>query len=305
MNKKNIKIKYKKVIEENPETSEPATSPADASVSIHSSKKFNPKWCKPVFVGAPAKDSSKKFDPKGGTPVIVSTPVLDTSTPKTTPSDVSVPSRELEGIEQSITGSAPIMETAVPETTPSEAPVPSYDVAQPISVKGSSNKTFVRVLITVVVLLCALAGYWYYQMQKSDNTAEYVASKETVVAVPAVTDKNSAQVSIPNEAVRDLVTKWLTSWKSGDLKTYRSFYASDFQSKGKNLDAWISHKTNVYKKSKNINITIDNLQISADENTAKASFVQYYSSSILNSKGKKTLELKKTGNEWKIYKEIM
>jgi hypothetical protein len=72
-----------------------------------------------------------------------------------------------------------------------------------------------------------------------------------------------------------------------------------------NLDAWISYKADVRQNSKNINILIDNLQISADENIAKASFTQHYSSSILNSKGKKTLELKKIGNEWKIYKEIM
>jgi ketosteroid isomerase-like protein len=102
-----------------------------------------------------------------------------------------------------------------------------------------------------------------------------------------------------------LLTKWLTSWKSGDMKTYRSCYASDFQSKGMNLDAWVSHKTNVYQKSKNINVSIDNLQISADENFAAIIFTQHYSSSILKDSGKKTLELRKINDEWKIYREIM
>jgi ketosteroid isomerase-like protein len=142
---------------------------------------------------------------------------------------------------------------------------------------------------------------------------EPVTPKEAVVAAPAVTDKNPAQVNnkqiekktIPKEAVRDLLTKWLTSWKSGDMKTYRSCYASDFQSKGMNLDAWVSHKTNVYQKSKNINVSIDNLQISADENFAAIIFTQHYSSSILKDSGKKTLELRKINDEWKIYREIM
>ena len=89
------------------------------------------------------------------------------------------------------------------------------------------------------------------------------------------------------------------------MKTYRSCYASDFQSKGMNLDAWISYKTNVRQKSKNINISIDNLQISADENTATAVFTQSYSSSILKDSGKKKLELRKINDEWKIYREIM
>ncbi len=84
---------------------------------------------------------------------------------------------------------------------------------------------------------------------------ESVAPKETVIAaaVPAVADKNIAPIGskqkepkdLDEVAVQNLVNKWLTSWKSGDMEAYRSFYASDFKSKGMNLDDWISHKTNV------------------------------------------------------------
>jgi len=90
-----------------------------------------------------------------------------------------------------------------------------------------------------------------------------------------------------------LVKRWLNSWKSGDIKTYRSFYASDFNSKGMNLDAWISYKTNIQRKSKNVNISIDKLQVSADKNKATAVFTQHYSSSIFKDSGKKTLKLRK------------
>ena len=71
------------------------------------------------------------------------------------------------------------------------------------------------------------------------------------------------------------------------------------------LNAWISHKAAVRQNSKNINVRIDNLQISAGVNTATIVFTQYYNSSILNSKSKKKLELRKISDEWKIYKEIM
>ena len=136
-----------------------------------------------------------------------------------------------------------------------------------------------------------------------------------VVAAPApvVTNKNLAQVStkqnetksIPEEAVLSFVTKWFTSWKSGDMKTYRSCYASNFHSKEMDLNAWVSHKAAVRMRSKNINISIDDLQISMNENSATAVFTQSYSSSILKDKGRKTLEMKKINDEWKIYKEIM
>jgi opacity protein-like surface antigen/ketosteroid isomerase-like protein len=150
---------------------------------------------------------------------------------------------------------------------------------------------------------------------KAEETAapkEAVAAAATVAA-PAVTDEKLVPVSrkqnelksIPEEDIRNLVNKWLASWQSGDMNSYRNCYASDFQSKGKNLDAWISYKTNVHKKSKNINISIDALQVSADANNAKAIFTQHYSSSILTDSGKKTLEIRKINGEWKIYNEMM
>ncbi|MDD5524208.1 MAG: TolC family protein, partial [Smithella sp.] len=144
---------------------------------------------------------------------------------------------------------------------------------------------------------------------------EPIAMEEAVVVAvaPAVTDKNIASANseqigtkdIPKKDVEKLVNKWLVSWKSGDMETYRSCYASDFQSKGKNLNDWISYKTNVQKKSNNIDININDLQISLDGNTALAVFVQNYSSSILKDSGTKTLELKKINGEWNIYKEVM
>jgi ketosteroid isomerase-like protein len=141
---------------------------------------------------------------------------------------------------------------------------------------------------------------------------EPVTPKEAVVTAPIAAD-NLAQVnnkqietkSASEEAVRNLFNKWLNSWKSGDVKTYRSCYASNFQSEVTYKNASVSYKTNVRKKSKKINISIEKLQISADENIATAIFTQHYSSAILKYSGKKKLELKKINDEWKIYREIM
>jgi hypothetical protein len=65
------------------------------------------------------------------------------------------------------------------------------------------------------------------------------------------------------------------------------------------------YKTNMHRKSKKINISIDKLQISMDENMATAVFTQHYSSAILKYSGEKELELRKINDEWKIYREIM
>ena len=153
-------------------------------------------------------------------------------------------------------------------------------------------------------------GFYNKLILEKINNKWYVVDDATT---PAVTTKTLAQVnskqnetkSTSKEAVRNLVNKWVASWQSGDMKTYRSCYAPNFRSKEMNLNAWVSHKADVRQNSKNIHIRIDNLQISADANIATAVFTQNYSSSILKNKGKKKLELRKINDEWKISKELM
>ena len=142
---------------------------------------------------------------------------------------------------------------------------------------------------------------------------EPLATKEPIVA-PVATDKNLAQVSgnqneakyNPEDDIKNLVNKWRKSWESGDMQTYRACYAPDFKSKGKNLNKWISYKTKLQKRSKNIKISNDNLIVTqGNESSAKAVFTQNYSSSLLKDSGEKTLKLIKINNEWKIYEEVM
>jgi outer membrane protein len=134
------------------------------------------------------------------------------------------------------------------------------------------------------------------------------------VAVPAVTGNPGSMAveqkttkSVSEEDVRNLVDKWLTSWQSGDMKAYRDCYASDFKAQRMDLNAWISYKTKIRQKHKDIAIRIGDLKISSEAgtSTAKAVFTQYYSSSIYKNKVGKTLQLRKETGGWKIYKETV
>ena len=141
--------------------------------------------------------------------------------------------------------------------------------------------------------------------EKSVAPKEVIAATATTttapasVAVPAVTEnltpvssKQNETKSIPEEDIRNLVNKWLASWQSGDIDSYRSCYASDFQSEGMSLDAWITHKTNMRQISKKISISIEDLKISAVANIATAVFTQHYRSSLLKHSGKKNIRVK-------------
>ncbi len=138
------------------------------------------------------------------------------------------------------------------------------------------------------------------------NIARTTATTATVISAQNTQIKTESTPSAnTNGEVTALVTKWAASWKSGDMKKFRSCYAVNFKSKNMNLNDWVSHKNDVRKRSKNINVRIDNLRVTSDAINATASFTQYYSSSILKSKSSKKLELKKIDGEWKILRETI
>ncbi|MDO9528073.1 MAG: hypothetical protein Q7J27_02825, partial [Syntrophales bacterium] len=70
-----------------------------------------------------------------------------------------------------------------------------------------------------------------------------------------------------------------------------------------NLDSWISYKTGLKKHNKNISICIKDTKLSSGRERGLAVFSQEYNSSNYNAAGIKKLRLKKTGGEWKIYRE--
>ncbi len=162
-----------------------------------------------------------------------------------------------------------------------------------------------------------IAPHSYAQKLKNivckETTAQSVVATESIEAAPSAADKHPVQpagdksepTDTSDTAIRNFISGWIASWQSGVMNTYRSCYTPDFKSKGKNLDEWISYKTAIHRKSKDISIRIDQLQISVKDNHATAEFIQQYSSSIYKDSGKKKLELRKINGEWKIYREIM
>jgi murein L,D-transpeptidase YafK len=141
-------------------------------------------------------------------------------------------------------------------------------------------------------------------LEKINN--RWLVVDDASTSVPAVKRPEFKETdSVDQRDIKAMLDKWVTSWQTGDMNTYRSCYSPNFRSKEKDLDDWVAHKINVRKNSKNIKVSIGNIQVMVSGDNAKASFVQSYSSSILRGHGKKTLELKKLNNKWKISREIM
>lgn len=124
------------------------------------------------------------------------------------------------------------------------------------------------------------------------------AGKEAPTAAPA-----TPAAITPQEEVRAAIESWRQDWQSKDLAKYISHYDQSFKTPGMNLPQWREYKKTLNKKYKEIEVKITDLEIRMTEKGALAIFKQDYRSDKFHGLSRKQLALKKTGDQWKIYRE--
>lgn len=113
-----------------------------------------------------------------------------------------------------------------------------------------------------------------------------------------------AAVAAASPQVIRMVDKWLQAWSDQDIRTYGSFYAEDFQSDGKDKNAYLKYKDRLNRIYDYIRVERGDLSIEKGKNGYLiASFLQKYRSSGHRTVGTKRLVLKEEDGAWKIYRE--
>ncbi|MDH6166412.1 ketosteroid isomerase-like protein [Variovorax boronicumulans] len=104
--------------------------------------------------------------------------------------------------------------------------------------------------------------------------------------------------------VETAVRAWAAAWSARDVERYLAAYAPDFTpARKQDKKRWeAERRTRITGKSK-IGVTVDDLVISVNGQTASARFKQIYSADKLNSTDRKTLELQRVDGKWLIRKE--
>jgi hypothetical protein len=116
----------------------------------------------------------------------------------------------------------------------------------------------------------------------------------------------AAQTRLSKEDEVSLMLKaWLKAWNTKNLRQYMSYYAGNFRSdKGQNYAAWKTHKTNLFRTYKTINVKADNIAISfKNDRSAVITFRQDYRSDWTRDTGIKTLNIVKREGRWLIVGE--
>jgi len=130
------------------------------------------------------------------------------------------------------------------------------------------------------------------------QTATPVKSAEAgnPAAAPAAADANTE--------ITRAVELWAAAWSRKDIKAYLAAYAADFKTPaGESRAAWDAAREQRINKPGAIQVSIENLRIAVDGDTATAKFRQHYKSATLKTSSNKVLQMGKRDGKWQILQE--
>jgi Flp pilus assembly protein TadD/ketosteroid isomerase-like protein len=107
-----------------------------------------------------------------------------------------------------------------------------------------------------------------------------------------------------NAEVTRAVELWAAAWSRKDVKAYLAAYARDFKTPaGESRSQWDAERQKRINKPGAIQVSIENLRIAVDGDTATAKFRQHYKSATLKTSSNKVLQLGKRDGKWLILQE--
>ena len=159
--------------------------------------------------------------------------------------------------------------------------------------------------------LALVRSQWILDDIKSAKMlASWLPPHATVASVAPVNAPHPVQAAkkrpitpSPEDQIKAMLQDWLAAWQNKKLKTYMSFYASDFKAEGLNKRAWQQKKAHLNKVYKKLKIHAKDLNISINGESATVKFTQYYKSDWHSDVGVKTMSLVKRKGRWQILGE--
>ncbi len=141
--------------------------------------------------------------------------------------------------------------------------------------------------------------------------APVAAQPASPVAATAKPASSAEPKSVPldaqaNKAVEEAVLAWANAWSTQNMSAYLKAYSPDFKPAGnQSRAAWEKERHDRIVGKKNIRVTLTGLKIRVQGDQAVASFRQAYKADSLSASSQKTLDLKKSANQWLITREAI
>jgi tetratricopeptide (TPR) repeat protein len=134
--------------------------------------------------------------------------------------------------------------------------------------------------------------------KEGEKGVKGIEEKEGVEGKEGVKGKVYQQIG--REEVVKFLERWKNLWEKKDIEYFGLYSPQGCM----DFERFIRYKKRIWKKSENIKVDIEDLHIRTNpDNSVCVTFRQLYSSSLMKSKARKALCLKKRNGEIKIYCE--
>ena len=131
---------------------------------------------------------------------------------------------------------------------------------------------------------------------------------------PKPTPLQPTPTPLTAETVRNLMERWEKAQDTRDFSLYKSCYDASFRGTKRtisgsvsqyNYNQWLDDRQKMMSKAKYMDVRIDKMRISAENETATVEFEQYFSTTGYADFGPKLIKVKMTENGAKIvYEEL-
>lgn len=102
------------------------------------------------------------------------------------------------------------------------------------------------------------------------------------------------------------MNQWKSAWEQHDYDAYIAMYAEIFApQKFADRQAWLKDRKDNLKKSRRAEISLKNIGIEENADTAIVRFKQNYKTNSYSLKADKELHMQKTDGNWRIVQEIV
>jgi len=132
------------------------------------------------------------------------------------------------------------------------------------------------------------------------------SSAAPVVATPAkpVTPEKPISKENASAEIQKTVEAWAAAWSRKDVKAYLASYGKDFEVPGgASRKEWEAEREQRIDKPGPIKVSLSDIRVQVQGDTATVQFRQHYSAKSLNTSTPKTLVLTQHGGRWMIQQE--
>lgn len=137
----------------------------------------------------------------------------------------------------------------------------------------------------------------------NNNTQLSAIKKADVTAANKVADSSPVG---DNEVLTTTINRWAQAWASKNIDQYFASYGDSFKpEKGLSREAWEKQRQQRITSPATINIELKNMNIESKDNEAAVKFRQFYRADGKSISTNKTLQMKKSGSNWYIVREIV